>query len=487
MNIDFENSSILKFFREISAIPRSSKNEEAIADYLVAFAEKRGLEWYRDDIDNVVIKKPGSPGAEDMPPVMLQGHTDMVCEKNAGTNHDFAAEGIKLIREGNYLRADGTTLGADNGVAVAYMLAVLDDNTLVHPPLECVFTVQEEVGLIGAGALDGSVLKARTMINLDGGQFGTAIVSCAGGLRVNLTRKYERIQRDSVYTMNVAIRGLVGGHSGLDIIHGRGNSIKILARILNRILQEYGDTEISKICGGAKDNAIPRESDCNLIFVSGSDRDGAAGIISAMEKEIREELRETDPDFRAEVTLLNDTTAGSFGPELTSDLVRLLVLGPDGVIKRSNAAGGFVVASVNLGVIESDTGEVRVTFSPRSSVASIQVDVKNMLRVLASTLGFDAEFKSEYPGWSFAENSPIRDAFIHSFADLFSKSLNIEAVHAGLECGLFSEKLPGLDAISLGPTILDCHTPQEKLDLETFHQVWVLLLDVLRKTAENKR
>jgi len=487
MNIDLENSSILKFFREISAIPRSSKSEEAIADYLIAFAEKRGLEWYRDDIDNVVIKKPGSPGAENLPPVMLQGHTDMVCEKNAGTNHDFASEGIKLIQEGNYLRADGTTLGADNGAAVAYMLAALDDNTLVHPPLECVFTVQEEIGLIGAKELDGSVLSSRTMINLDGGLFGTAIVSCAGGLRANLTRKYERVQRDSVYTMNVAVRGLVGGHSGLDIIHGRGNSIKILARILNRILLEYDKAEISKISGGAKDNAIPRESDCNLLFLSGSDRDGACGIISTMEKEIREELRETDPDFRVEVTLLNDTTAGSIGSELTSDLVHLLLLGPNGVLKRSNAAGGFVVASVNLGVIETDTDEIRVTFAPRSSVASIQVDIKNKLKVLASAFGFDVALKSEYPGWSFAANSPIRDAFARSFADLFNKSLNVEAVHAGLECGLFSEKLPGLDAISLGPTILDCHTPQEKLDLETFHQVWALVLDVLRKTAENKR
>lgn len=487
MELDFENSAIMRFFREISSIPRPSGKEGAIAGYLAAFAEERGLEWYRDDIGNVVIKKPGSPGAENLAPVILQGHTDMVCEKNAGTEHDFDVEGIKLIREGDYLRADGTTLGADDGVAVAYMLAILDDNTLVHPPLECVFTVQEEIGLIGAKELDASVLSALTMINLDCGLFGTAVVSCAGGVRAELSRKFGRIRRDRAYAVKVSVRGLEGGHSGLDIIHGRANSIKILGRILGRILAEYGDMEISAISGGAKDNAIPRESDCLLLFSSESNRDGAAALVSSFGEEIKEELRETDPGFRVEIGFSDGLSQDSMGPDLTSDLVRLLMLAPDGVLRRSNAAGSFVVASVNLGVIESSPDEIRIAFLPRSSVASAMTDTKHALRALASSFGFDIEFDSEYPGWSFAEISPIRDVFAQSYRAMTGKDLKIEAVHAGLECGLFSEKLPGLDAISLGPNIFDCHTPQEKLDLETFHLLWDLVLDVLRKTAENKR
>ena len=252
-NID--NSSILKFFREISQVPRPSAKEGLIADYLIDFAQKRGLWYYRDALDNVVIKKPGSPGAEFSPPVILQGHTDMVCEKNSDSPHDFEKSGINLIQEGNYLMADGTTLGADNGVAVAYMLAILDDTELVHPPLECIFTVQEEIGLKGAAELDASVLSAWTLINLDGGPFGTAVVSCAGGMRCSLTKQVISSVVPSVYAypLRIAIRGLEGGHSGTDIHRGRGNSIKLLGRVLLRL--RTPTMEISYV------QAVPRQ--CN--------------------------------------------------------------------------------------------------------------------------------------------------------------------------------------------------------------------------------
>jgi dipeptidase D len=487
MSKEYENNPALKYFKEISAIPRSSKNEKAIADYLVGFAEQRGLEFFRDEIDNVVIKKAGSAGFENLPAIMLQGHTDMVCEKNADTKHDFAAEGIKLIEKDGFLKAQGTTLGADDGVAVAYMLALLDDKTAVHPPLECVFTVQEEIGLVGAAKLDGSVLQAKTMINLDGELFGSATVSCAGGLRAYLRRKFTRTPKASVFKMKVAIRGLLGGHSGIDIIRGRGNANKILGRILNNVLRVSDEAEICELSGGAKDNAIPRESDCTLLFMAGSTRDTAAGVVTRTEKEIKDELKETDPDFRVEITMLDDTNANSIGRDMTHAIVHLISLAPDGVIKRSESAGGFVVASSNLGVIESGEDEVVVTFAPRSSVSSLQNETKHQLELLGSTFGFDVEFLNEYPGWSYAPESPIRDAFAQVFTDMFSDELKVEAVHAGLECGLFIEKLPGLDAVSVGPTVFDVHTPQEKLDLASFYKVWLLLLNVLRKFTENKQ
>lgn len=485
-NSKLDNSSIIKFFKEISAVPRASFKETSIADYLVEFAKQRGLWYYRDEIHNVVIKKPGSPGAEALPPVMLQGHTDMVCEKNSDTEHDFDSEGINLVQEGNFLRADGTTLGADDGVAVAYMLAILDDPNAVHPPLECVFTVQEEVGLAGAENLDPSVLDARTLINLDGSPFGTAVVSCAGGLRAVLTKTIKPSALPLAFPLRIAVRGLEGGHSGIDINKDKGNSIMILGRILLKLLINFPVMEIGHIMGGAKDNAIPRESDALVFFTSEQDLTIAEQLLSELEQQIREELRDTDPSFRLEVNRTENRSLTSIGRVTTDSLIRMLALAPNGVLKRSSQAGGFVVSSVNLGVINTDQDKIEVLFSLRSSEASLQDKTKDVLTALADSFGFSVEFNSPYPGWRYAEVSPIRDTFVTAFKDLFDRDLEVLAIHAGLECGLFSEKLPGLDAISLGPTIHDFHTPQEKLDLVTFEQTYSLLIEVLKRLTENK-
>lgn len=479
-----DNSAILRFFSEISTIPRASSREGAIADYLVEFAQQRGLWHHRDGIHNVVIKKPGSPGAEGLPPVMLQGHTDMVCEKNMDTEHDFDNQGIKLIWEGNFLHADGTTLGADDGVAVAYMLALLDDTDAVHPPLECVFTVQEEVGLKGAEKLDPAVLEARTLINLDGSPFGTAVVSCAGGLRAVLTKSIKPAAHPLALPLRISVRGLEGGHSGIDIHKGRGNSIKILGRLLLKLLINFPVMEIGRISGGAKDNAIPRESDALVFFMSERELADAQQMLSELELQIREELRETDQSFRLEVSRTENRNLTSIGRGATDSLIRMLALAPDGVLSRSSRAGGFVVSSINLGVIKNDSERIDISFSLRSSEPSLQERTKELLTALADSFGFTVEFSSPYPGWRYAEVSPIRDTFVSAFRDLFGRDLEVLAIHAGLECGLFSEKLPGLDAISLGPTIHDFHTPQEKLDIVTFEQTYSLLREVLKRLAE---
>lgn len=482
-NNNINNTAIMRYFREISSIPRPSAKEGLIADYLTEFAQKRGLQYYRDEIHNVVIKKPGSPGAEFSPPVMLQGHTDMVCEKNSETSHDFDKTGISLIQDGNFLMADGTTLGADNGVAVAYMLAILDNDELVHPPLECVFTVQEEIGLKGAATLDPSVLSAWTLINLDGGPFGTAVVSCAGGMRCYMTKQVTPSVVPRAFPLHIAVRGLEGGHSGTDIHRGRGNSIKLLGRVLLRLLLEFPTMEISYIQGGAKDNTIPRESEAVAIFVSENNRLKAEKMLAELEEQISYELRQLDPSFSLEVSHADDRDLTSIGRAATYSLVNMLALSPDGVLNRSNEAGEFVISSVNFGVISTEMNKITATFSLRSSENSLQERTKDLLEAVAYTSGFATDFGDAYPGWAYNSESPIRTYFADAYRDMFNSELNIVAIHAGLECGLFSDKLPGLDAISLGPTIHDFHSPGEKLELDTFEKMYALLLEVLKRLA----
>ncbi len=470
----------LKYFQEISSIPRGSKFEGAIADYLVDFAETHGLVCHRDNIHNVIIKKPGSRGLKNRPPVMLQGHTDMVCEQNVGTDHNFSEDGINLVFNGNKLSARGTTLGADNGVAVAYMLALLESSVLPHPPLECVFTVQEEIGLIGAEKLDGSLLTSRTLINIDGGPFGTAIISCAGGMRVYLSKEIVPSKPVGAYALDISARGLFGGHSGIDIGLDRGNANKLMGRILHNVLLSH-KAELSYIKGGAKDNAIPRECDSTLIFTSKADRSSAMDLIGKISDSIEIEYHDADPDVKITSTIPKQTPQTSFGYKATSDLVSAIYLAPNGVKFRSPASGGFIVSSVNLGVIDSTGSAVALTFSPRSSISSLQTEALTELKLLARTFGFNLEHGSEYPGWSYATESPLRDTFTKTFRDLFNTDLKTEAIHAGLECGLFSAKLPGLDAIAIGPDVHNPHTPDEWLDIDSFEKIWMLLVEVLSR------
>lgn len=471
----------LRYFEDISAIPRSSGNEKAVADYLEAFANEHKLFFYRDKIHDVVIKKAGSAGCESLPPVMLQGHTDMVCEKNAGTTHDFETEGLHLTVKDGILRAKGTTLGADNGIAVALMLAVLSDASLKHPPLECVFTVQEETGLFGAIELDGSVLSARTMINLDSEEEGVATVSCAGGMRVRLHKKINWVAANS-FALTVSVRGLLGGHSGADIHLEHANANKLMGRVLHAVLL-HTEANIAALSGGAKDNAIARESDCTLVFATAGARESAIAVISAAEHDIHAELEAAEPDFHIELAPA-EAPAQMMDTQTTLAVERAIYLAPNGMRKRNVQKGGFVVCSVNLGVLTTKETEVVVCFSLRSSVASLQQETKRELELLAELLGLEPTVDSEYPGWSYAEQSPIREVFCKCYRERFGRELKIEAIHAGLECGLFISKLSGLDAIAVGPDIQKCHTPEEQLDLASCERFWEFLVSVLAELAK---
>lgn len=480
----YKPEKLFHYFEEISAIPRGSGNEKGISDYLVKFAEERNLEVYQDEALNVIIREPGSHGREDHPAVMLQGHMDMVCEKLSGVEHDFENEGIHLEVKDGILRAKGTTLGADNGAAVALMLAVLDDDSLAHPPLECVFTTEEEVGLNGAKTLDKSMIRARTMINLDSEEEGIATVSCAGGLRIDCTRQVRREQAKGTL-VTITIEGLLGGHSGSDIDKERQNANQLMARLVYQLMKQT-DGKLVSFSGGNKDNAIPRECQASLIYENGNEDGNHKGRGAAeaeklarhMADTLAEEITPFEPGFTCRVDVEKDAAASAVPAPDGEAFIRMIYLAPNG-IQRRNVKDNFVVTSTNLGVARADEEELRIVFSPRSSVASLQEEMKERLGLLADTFGFGTSYRGEYPGWAYREESEIRQIFQDSYREMTGEELKIEAIHAGLECGLFCDAIPGMDAIAVGPSIYDCHTPDEHLHLDSFERFYQLLADVL--------
>ncbi len=476
----YKPETLFHFFEEISAIPRGSANEKAISDYLVAFAKERNLWYHQDELHNVIIKKSASTGAEDKPAVMLQGHTDMVCEKLAGIDHDFTKDPIDLIVKDGVLTANGTTLGGDNGAAVALMLAILDDDNLSHPAIECVFTTQEEIGLNGAAALDKSLITARTMINLDSEEEGVATVSCAGGMRYTLSRPISRQETEGILLHLEAV-GLLGGHSGTDINKERQNANLLVARMVNHLFHTT-DARLVDFNGGTKDNAIPRECKATLIYADQKAADKAAEIAHKLADDFSKEICPFESDFKFTISM-EAGKAKAITEEDGKNFITAICLAPNGIQSRNMKLDGFVVTSLNLGVAATEEASVRLVFAPRSSVASLMDALKEKLALLGETFGFTSDITGEYPGWSFAENSPIREVFIQSYQELFHDNLKIEAIHAGLECGLFSDALPGLDAIAVGPTIRGCHTPDEYLPLDSFERFYELLTDVLKRLA----
>ena len=477
----YKPEKLFHFFEEVCAVPRGSGNEKGISDFLVKFAKDRGLWVYQDDSYNVIIKKGGSKGAEDKEPVMLQGHIDMVCDKRAGVEHDFTKEGIDLVLKDGVLSANGTTLGADNGVAIALMMMVLDDEDIKHPPVECVFTTEEEVGLNGAQALDKSQITARTMINMDSEEEGVATISCAGGLRVQLTRPVERIAAEGTL-VQIKIEGLLGGHSGTDIDKERQNANILMARMVEHLMKNT-DGKLVTFAGGTKDNAITRECEASLIYAEKAEAEKAEKLACALAETFSEEISSFEPDFGCEISMEEGQSVSALKDEDAKAFVSAIRLAPNGVYRRNIKMDGFVVVSSNMGVVRADEKELVIVVSPRSSVASLQEDTKERFALLADTFGFTIDYSGEYPGWDYKEDSRIREVFAESYRELFGTALRLEALHAGLECGLFSEALPGLDAIAVGPTLYNVHTPDENVPLDSFERFYELLKDVLARLA----
>ncbi len=459
-------ASVFRFFEEISAIPRPSYHEERIADHLVAFAAERGLECYRDEAHNVLITLPATPGYEKKEPLLFQGHTDMVCEKNSDVVHDFLKDPLKLYLDGKWLRAKGTTLGADNGIAVAMMMAILDGEIAQHPMIQCLFTTAEEVGLDGAGAFDYSRITARRMINMDSEALGTVTAGCAGGVRSDLTftPAWEEIDAP---VLRISMTGLAGGHSGENINHGRANANKLMGRLLSALWREQ-PFRLCRLQGGSKDNAIPREC---VAVIAVADADAAMEILTQKASVgIAAELGEADRGFSMRVETADAALAMS--REDTKGIVTLLAAAQNGVLAMSRDIPGLVEFSRNLGVIHTEEGRVEVIFSSRSS-RDPQIEASmNELDLLAASLGASVRHYSRYPGWAYAKESALRDAYLAAYRQVTGKEAGVNVIHAGLECGIISSRVPDMDIISIGPDMKDIHSPDEALDLDAVELFW---------------
>jgi len=476
-----EPKRVLHHFEAISQIPRGSGNEMAVSDYIAAWAKGLGLEVVQDGYYNVIIYKPASAGYENQPAVILQGHLDMVCEKNADTVHDFMNDPLKLYVDGDYVRAKGTTLGADNGIAVAMCMALLEADDVAHPPLEIVLTTDEEAGMGGAMNLDGSLLKGRRMINLDSSKEGKFVVGCAAGA----TAEYElpvKWEAPGVFTQayKIAVKGLTGGHSGGDIHRERGNAIRILGNVLN----EAGiaaEIRIASVSGGMKVNAIPREAEA-VVAVNPAN---AAKLQTAFEKcvaDMKMFFRVADPGL--EITL---TTSGPAEKVMSAtcgkNLVASLVLLPNGVQCMSRDIEGLVAASCNIGVIATLDGSVKISCMPRGATNEHNHQTELKIGALAKLTGADFLFAGRSLAWPFNPESKMLAMFSASYKRKYGSDAAVTAIHAGLECGIFVDKLPGLDIISMGPDIHDLHTPDERLSISSTGRVWEFLCEVLGEKA----
>ena len=469
-----EPASLFRFFEEISAIPRMSYHEEAIADYLVAFAETRGLYCYRDEYQNVLIRKPATSGYEDHAPVLLQGHTDMVCEKNGGVQHDFLRDPLKLFLDGDLLRAEGTTLGADDGIAVAVMLAALDGALEKHPPIECLFTASEEVGLDGAKNFDYGRILARKMINIDSESLGVITAGCAGGVRSEVKMPVVKKAFDGK-AIRVVVKGLAGGHSGENIHEGRANANKLMGRLLETVADTCNG--IVSINGGSKDNAIPRE--CEAV-IAVSDVDTVKTRLAEEAGKIARELVALDRQF---ALVVEDTEADMMMDSVfTERIIGLLCGVPNGVFEMNQNISGLVEYSRNLGVVETESDLIRFVFASRSAMESrLDASIRE-LDAIARVIGAQTSHYARYPGWEFSKESELREKYGAAYRAVTGKDVIVKVIHAGLECGLIYASLTGMDIISIAPNLQNLHSPDEALDLastEIFWKTFARLMETL--------
>ena len=472
----FEPASIFEYFEDVSAIPRASGNEAGVADYLCHFAKARNLECVRDASNNVLIKKPATVGREGEAPLLFQGHTDMVCEKNGDTVHDFERDPIRLILEGSCLRADGTTLGADNGIAVAMMLALLDGELESHPAIECLFTTEEETGMGGAIAFDYSLLSARHMINLDSEEEDTVTVGCAGGVRSDLTIPVLREPVGERELCRVTLTGLAGGHSGADIHTGRASANLLLGRLLAAL----PDVRLVSVEGGSKDNAITREAEAIVAVPSVA---MTSMTLLGLADEMAGELVPEDQNCRIVCERLTDEEAsavvGMMDEASTARVLGLLSNAPCGVLAMSHDVAGLVEYSRNLGILRTTADAVRITFTSRASRESRLDGTVTSLDALAGALGATVRHHSRYPGWEYAPVSAVRDAYTKAYAEVVGGDMKVVAIHAGLECGYIKRRIPDMDIISVGPNMKDIHSPDERLYLDSVERVWRTLASLI--------
>ena len=475
---NLEPKEVFHFFEEICNIPHGSRNLEQISAYLVSFAKERNLEVICDDALNVIIKAPGSKGYEDKEPVILQGHMDMVAVKEDDCDIDMAKEGLRVKTDGEYIWADGTSLGGDDGIAVAYILALLDSNDIPHPPIEAVITTNEEIGMLGATELDLSTLKGRKMINIDNEKEGEFITSCAGGgtFYSEIAIKREKV---SGIKCKIEIAGLKGGHSGEMIRHGRGNADILCARTMLEAMDE-AELHIVDFNGGFADNAIPFASMATVIIPE-KDIEKVRESVAQTQENVKGELDIKDPDVSISFTEVGKAEEDCIDKESAGKFLKMIISMPNGVLAMSAAIEGLVETSVNIGIVKTTEDMAQTVQSLRSSVGSSKEMLIRKLETVAEAFGAKTYITGEYPGWKYRRTSELRDHMVAVYKELYGKEPVLQAIHAGLECGIISNKIEDLDCISIGPDMDDIHSAKEKLSVQSAKNVWEYLKAVLEK------
>ena len=475
-----EPKALWTYFTGLSAIPRGSKHEAAAAEWVADQARALGCEVLRDEVGNVIIRKKAFPGREKAPMTALQAHVDMVCEKNEGTVHDFLKDPIRLVREGDLLRASGTTLGADNGIGVAAALAVLESRTIQHGPLEVLITIDEETGLTGANNLKSGVLQSRYLLNLDSEEEGDLTIGCAGGIDTVATRRVQLVPvTPGLTAYRLKIQGLKGGHSGVEIHQGRGNALRILGSLLNALVPRFS-LELASVTGGNKRNAIPREAFA-IVYMDANQESAAQAFLADKAKDMRNALGAFDPGLTLSLertpTELTQVMAREDARRVAVFLYTML----HGVIAMSPAIPGLVQTSTNLAMVSTEGAEVKVSMSHRSSIESSKFATADRVAAFCEMAGFEPTHGDGYPGWQPNPKLPLVKVVDDVHEALFGKRMGIQAIHAGLECGLIGEKYPEMEMVSFGPNMWDVHTPDENVSISSVAKFWTLLAAVLEK------
>lgn len=471
-----EPQRVFHFFEELCAIPHGSGNTKAVSDWLVDFAKARGLRYVQDQLNNVVIFQDAAPGYESAEPVILQGHMDMVCEKEPGCTKDMAVEGLDLVLEGDTVSAKGTTLGGDDGIAVAMALAILDDTSLSHPAIEAIFTVDEETGMYGAEGLDVSVLKGRRMLNMDSEDEGVFTVSCAGGARADCCLPIRR-QQFGAPVQEIAVTGLVGGHSGAEIDKGRGNAVQLMGRALYGAMEQVGALRIADLRGGQFDNVICPRCDAVVAVPAGKEEEFTS-FVRKFDRIMKNELSVADGGVTLSCAAVSGTAA--YDADASARMLHALLVMPQGVQVMSPDFPGLVQTSQNLGVITAEDDGLRFSLSIRSSVASEKEMLLQRVRAIVTFAGGTVSTRGDYPAWQYARQSPLRDTVMAAYKRVTGKDGVALAIHAGLECGLLAGKMPGLDAVSFGPELLDIHSPRERLGVASVERMYQLVCEILK-------
>ncbi len=475
---ELEPKKVFYYFEELCGIPHPSYKEKRISDYLVGFAKERGLEHYQDDLYNVVMIAPATAGYEDEEPVILQGHMDMVCEKEPDCGIDFENDGLKLLIDGDYVTAQGTTLGGDDGIAIAYALAILDSPDIAHPRLEIIFTASEETGMEGASGVDLSMLKGHKLLNLDSETEGVMTVSCAGG-NSSVCHVPVAYEAGSGSALSLRVGGLKGGHSGVEIDKGRANANRVMGRLLLALEQSGVDYALAALSGGAKQNAIPREAGATVL-VAEEAADAAKRALEDAAAQIKNEYATTDPGLTLFIEESGEQQMQALQSPSKNSVVMLLNNLPGGIQSMSADIPGLVETSLNMGIVALDEKEFRAEFAVRSSVESARDALTARIRNLAEYAGGTVTVGGVYPAWEYRKDSVLREDAARIFREMYGKEPKIEAIHAGLECGILAGKIDGLDGISIGPDMCDVHTFGEKLSISSTKRVFDFVVELLK-------